>query len=271
MTRPGRIALVVVALILAAGSRALAQDADGPRYWLQFGAGYGTWSTGFLSLPVLWTASAPDVAGTFERSSGRFVHSLGIGFGRSGSIAVDGVPRTGSSSSSWLPVDYHLTWLHGGKTFGIPNLRWGLGPSAQLLRTTESVEIENGRTTWHRDRHVGAGVNFAFRWHDTRSRWSAAVRASLTAPLPGLSRWAVRSDATPPAEGGLFTGRLGLSVRVDRRMSSRWTWGAAYERDAIALFRSRAGTYSFADHVSYSTCHLAHLTGHVGYEWRRTR
>ncbi len=264
-----RVAAFLV--VLSVCSTAMAQDVEPGRYTVLLGAAYARWSRGLLSIPVLWTAPAAEVAGAFERTSARTVQELSIGFGRSGAVSVDGAQRAGQSGTHWFPIDYHLTWLRGGRTFGIPNLRWGIGATAQFLAMTQSVETDPGRSTRHRDRHVGAGVNGGFRWRDDRSRWAASFRGWMTLPVPGLSRWSVRSDLTPGGDGPLFAAQLGLLLRVERRMHNRWLWAVSYERDSTLSWRSSGSIYSPSQSISYGSVLLTHLTGHVGYEWNRAR
>ncbi len=238
-----------------------------PRYSVSLGPGYGYWIKGLIDWPVEWRSSSPVVVMSVHKSTERFTHGARIEFGRSGSINAAGQRRPGENGFLWLPVEYSFTWHCARDIFRIKRLDWGFGGTAQFLRLSETIDLQEGQSAQHWEQYIGLGPNMAFRWRSGNLRWTGLMTVSITCVLPYLSRAGVISDAIPEQSGGLWWLRSDLSISVERALSESWILTLGYERDAVIAARTTAYKLRTGEIIGGANYLLSQISMKIGYRW----
>ncbi len=234
---------------------------------LELGLGYGYWIKGLLNWPVEWRGSSPVVVLSFHKSNERFSHSAGLTFGRSGSISANGRRRPGENAFYWLPAEYSFTWHCARNVFRIKRLDWGFGGTAQFMRLSETVDLQEGESARHWEQYAGLGPNTAFRWRSGNLSWTAKMMVSITCFLPYLSRAGVISDVIPEHTGGFWWLRSGVSISVERALSKSLVMAIGYDRDAVMEARTTAYKLKAGEFIGGGNYLLSHFSIKIGYRW----
>jgi hypothetical protein len=180
---------------------------------------------------------------------------------------VNGRRRPGENGFYWLPAEYSFTWHCARNVFRIKRLDWGFGGTAQFMRLSETVDLQEGESARHWEQYAGLGPNMAFRWRSKNSRWTAKMMVSITCFLPYVSRAGVISDAIPEHTGGFWWLRSGLSINVERALSKSLVMAIGYDRDAVIGARTTAYKLRAGEFIGGGNYLLSHFSMKIGYRW----